>query len=184
MIPNVSEAAPASRETRDRLLLGLAVLSVLAAAVTVAFAVFRRDSSRAVADSPETLQSLVAAVSDRNGVPVATLRPAAAELAEEVGFGRAPAWTPAPLPKADIAGSAANGAGAVGALKKCCDSLRNGRRGTFGRASDACDRMLATVSSRRGAMSDAIAAAALDAIREGAQKVRQPNASIVPASCR
>jgi hypothetical protein len=184
MIPNVSEAAPASREKADRLLFGLAVLSVLAAMVTVAFAVFRRDPRRAVADSPEAFQSLVAAASDRNAVPVATLRPAAAELAEDVGSGRAPAWTPAPLPEADIAGSAANGTSAVGALKKCCDSLRKGRRGTFGRASDACDRMLATVSSRKGPMSDAIAAAALDAVREGAQKVGQANASIVPPSCR
>jgi hypothetical protein len=179
-----SEDAPAPRERRDRLLFGLAVLSVFAAVVTVAFGVLRRDAPHRVADSPEALQSLVAAASDRNTVPVTALRPAAAELAEDVAFAHAPAWAPAPLPEADVAGGPAKEAGAIGALKKCCDSLRNGRKGTFGHASEACDRMLATVSSRRGSMSEAIAAATLAAVRDAMAQHVRANASMVPASCR
>ncbi|HEX9294660.1 MAG TPA: hypothetical protein VF881_02465 [Polyangiaceae bacterium] len=175
---------PIGESLRDRILVALAVLSVLAALAAVFGAVLHRGASARAEDSHSETDSPAATVSRADTRPA---RVSDESLVEPSRDPRAdgPAWTPVPLPEGDTVGTTKDpNEGSAAALKKCCESLR----AVFKRAApgeggpaQACDRLTTLVSSR-SATSDALAAAALDGIR-GAL-ARQPKGFNVPAACK
>jgi hypothetical protein len=175
--------APEAEATpRDRVLTAVALLSVVAAMAAVALAVSRRGVALAPIEATDTLAAPIGArPSDRGSVGAAPVNAEADDPRGPSG-GHAPSWMPAPLPEEDTSSTPDRSAGAVTTLKKCCETLRAGTKRTFVRASDACDRVLASVASRPGPMSDALAAAALDAVHRAIG--HEPKAASVPAACR
>ena len=182
----MSAAPQAPASSRDRILVGLAVVSVVAALAMVLGAVLRRGvvaPSDAYEVVPSPARGAPVAALERGGTRAAPPSDPGADLSGDLGSGRAQPWVPAELPAEDVAGAAAaNGAGATAALKKCCDALHAGSKRALGQASDACDRVYATLSSRSGQVSDTLASAALGAVRETIS--RQPKAPSLPAACR
>jgi hypothetical protein len=176
----VTHSADPPVRLRDRVLTAVAVTSVVAALAVVLAAVLRRGDltppgeSSAELDAPSTRAPRESIAS--RAAP--TSQPA--DPVDDLGANRVSAWVPAPLPEEDTSG----GATATGAtaLKKCCDALRAAPKRALGQAADTCDRVFTTLSSRSGPLSDALASAALDAVREAL--ARQAKGSSVPAACR
>jgi hypothetical protein len=148
----------------------VAVVSVVTALAVVFAAVLRRDTA------PENAPPEHASPPPTERLPV---EPEATSVPT-----RAPAWTPVALPAEDTVPPDETNATTASTLKKCCDALRGAFKRTGGRINpaDGCDRLAATLSTRSGPGTDALAAAALGAMREAAS--RETKGASLPAACR
>jgi hypothetical protein len=175
---------PMGDSLRDRILVVLAVVSVLAALGAVFGAVLRRGAA-ASAEESRSETDLPAAASRADIRPPRVRDESQATPSRDPAAANGAAWTPVPLPERDTPGAAKDpNEGSSAALKKCCDSLRP----LFKRAaqdgagpSQACDR-LTTLVSGGGPTDDALAAAALHGIRDALG--RHPKGFNVPPACK